>query len=218
MQISARKIFNNGNKKIIGKFPSLKMKTSIWWESQLERDYIYFLEIDPTVIAYYSQPFKIGFQVGEKTHVYTPDFFVIRNDKKQVIEIKPEKRINDLKNQFIFSNVKPICLEQGCEFKVITDKTIRSQPRLNNIKLLHKYSRMALLPQHHIICHEVFLNKKEVAFAQIEHYFQVKGITKQYIYALIYKGILAIDITKPINKSSMIRLSNTIFEVAEEVS
>lgn len=218
MQANARSIFNRGNRKVIGKFPSLKMKASIWWESQLERDYIYLLEIDPTVIEYYGQPFKIRFQIGKKMHIYTPDFFVVRKDKKQMIEIKPEKRINDPKNQNIFSSIKPICLQHGYEFKVITDKTIRLQPRLNNIKLLHKYSRIRLLPQHQITCYEFFFNKKEVTFAQIEQYFQFKGIERQYIYSLIYKGILSVDITTLLNKDSMLSLSNTIFEVAEEVS
>ena len=51
MAVGARKITNRGTKKIIGKFPSLKMNTAIWWESQLERDYIYLLEIDPDVLS-----------------------------------------------------------------------------------------------------------------------------------------------------------------------
>ena len=57
LTVGARKITNRGSKKVIGKFPSLKMNTTIWWESQLERDYIYLLEIDPDVTAYQGQPF-----------------------------------------------------------------------------------------------------------------------------------------------------------------
>jgi hypothetical protein len=57
----ARKITNAGNRKVIGKFPSLKMNRVIWWESQLERDYIYLLEIDPEVLSYSEQPFTISY-------------------------------------------------------------------------------------------------------------------------------------------------------------
>ena len=42
--MSVRKIINKGNRKVIGRFPSLKLKRNVWWESQLERDYIYILE------------------------------------------------------------------------------------------------------------------------------------------------------------------------------
>lgn len=57
----ARKITNAGNRKVIGKFPSLKMNAVISWESQLERDYIYLLEIDPEVLSYGEQPFTISY-------------------------------------------------------------------------------------------------------------------------------------------------------------
>jgi hypothetical protein len=61
LAVGARKITNKGSLKVIGKFPSLKMNTAIWWESQLERDYIYLLEIDPDVLFYQGQPFTITY-------------------------------------------------------------------------------------------------------------------------------------------------------------
>ncbi|MBD2181884.1 hypothetical protein H6S82_00250 [Planktothrix sp. FACHB-1355] len=45
--VGVRKFSNTGCRRVIGKFLSLKMNTTIWWESQIERDYIYWLEIDP---------------------------------------------------------------------------------------------------------------------------------------------------------------------------
>ena len=48
----ARKITNRGRRdRVIDKFMSVKMRKAIWWESQLERDYCYFLEYDRDVIA-----------------------------------------------------------------------------------------------------------------------------------------------------------------------
>jgi hypothetical protein len=48
----ARKITNTGTRKNIGKFASDKTSAVIPYESHLERDYIYFLEIDPDVINF----------------------------------------------------------------------------------------------------------------------------------------------------------------------
>jgi hypothetical protein len=80
-----------GNRKVIGKFPSLKMNTVIWWESQLERDYIYLLEIDPEVLSYGEQPFTISYTDKGKPRRYTPDFVVTRPQKTQVVEVKPSR-------------------------------------------------------------------------------------------------------------------------------
>ncbi len=52
----ARKIRNSGTKKNIGLFASHKMRTGIWFEFLIERDYMYLLEIDPDVKSYQSQP------------------------------------------------------------------------------------------------------------------------------------------------------------------
>src|SRR3989442_7341549 len=204
MAIGARRITNKGQRKLIGKFPSLKMKTAVWWESQIERDFIYFLEIDPDVLSFYSQPFHISYWFDGKEHSYTPDFFVERVGRKQVVEIKPEKKVSKPENQIIFQKVSPICFQQGYEFIVITDKTIRLQPRLNNIKLLHKYSRIPIYPQYQILFQEFFLNKQSATFGQAEDFLEQNNVCKQVIYGLIYWGILTIDLMVPINKESII--------------
>jgi hypothetical protein len=53
---SARKIRNSRTKKNIGLFATPKMRTGIWFEFLIERDYMYLLEIDPDVKSYQSQP------------------------------------------------------------------------------------------------------------------------------------------------------------------
>lgn len=93
MAIGVRKITNIGSKKVIGKFPSMKMNTIIWWESQIERDYIYLLEIDPNVESYKGQPFKIHYTSSGSGRSYTPDFWVTRPDRQQVVEVKPASKV-----------------------------------------------------------------------------------------------------------------------------
>jgi hypothetical protein len=83
--VGVRKITNAGSKKVIGKFPSIKMDAIIWWESQIERDYIYLLEIDPDVISYVGQPFKIFYTDLGKSRSYTPDFLVKRTKSAEIV-------------------------------------------------------------------------------------------------------------------------------------
>ncbi len=62
-----RKFTNRGSTtKVIGKFPSLKNGKPVWWESQLERDFLYLLEIDDDVVSYYEQPLRIPYRLNGK--------------------------------------------------------------------------------------------------------------------------------------------------------
>lgn len=97
---------------------------------------MYLLEIDPDVIDYRSQPFKIQYFYQGKERSYTPDLAVKRTDRKQIVEIKPQNKVSSEKNQVLFSQIAPRCSEEGWEFIVVTDKAIRVKPKLNNIKTL----------------------------------------------------------------------------------
>ncbi len=74
MATRTRTISNAGSNKVIGKFPSVKMNEVQSWESQIERDYIYLLEIDTDVISYKSQPFCLNYILEGKKENIPPIF------------------------------------------------------------------------------------------------------------------------------------------------
>lgn len=207
MAVGARKISNAGRKKVIGKFPSVKMNTAIWWESQIERDYIYLLEIDPNVISYQGQPFKIFYQDLGKSKTYTPDFWVQRNKQGQVIEVKPNSQINKPDNQKLWRIITNWCREKGWEFLVVTDSMIRQQPKLNNIKLLYKYARTPLSQQNSWDCQQYFRQQQPITLQKAEQDLTDKGITKNKLYKLLYCGCLETDLRQCLGGESLIYLS-----------
>ena len=207
MATRARTITNAGSNKVIGKFPSVKMNEVIWWESQLERDYIYWLEIDPDVISYKSQPFFINYRSEGKKRKYTPDFWVKRPDKEQVIEVKPAQKITSQKNTALWRKIIPLCEEKGWEFVVVTDEMIRIQPQLDNIKLLYKYARIPLSFQNYLDCKLYFLEKEIIDLKQAAFDLAPKGISYLHLYKLLYAGWLETDLSQPISLESLIRLS-----------
>ena len=94
----------NGGRKNIGKFPSIKNGEMVWWESLLERDYFYLLEIDPDVVRYDSQPLKIRYYLDAEPHKYTPDVRVYRqNGVKEIVEVKDEKNAGKARSMSSFS-------------------------------------------------------------------------------------------------------------------
>src|SRR5947209_3693432 len=123
--MSVRKITNKGGKKVIGKFPSHKMRRLICWESQIERDYIYLLEFDPAVVSYAEQPLRISYHLDGKERHYTPDFLVKRVDKNLIVEVKQVEEAQKEEKQRLFRIASAICARDNYEFVVVTDTMIR---------------------------------------------------------------------------------------------
>lgn len=206
-EMNTRKITNKGVKKVIGKFPSLKMHRLVWWESQIERDYIYLLEFDPSVISYEEQPLRISYRLNGKERHYTPDFLVKRVNKSLIVEVKPEEEVQKEENQRLFHIAKAICARNNYEFVIVTDKMIRVQPRLDNIKLLTRYQRTAINhPHYQIICYELFAMSSEVSLNEVMRFFASRSIDKHVVFSLLYWGVLAVDLMQPIAGTSVVHL------------
>lgn len=201
-----RKLTNRGRKNI-GKFPSLKNSRAVWYESLLERDFMQLLEADTDVISYREQPFKIRYVLNGKFHLYTPDLLVVRRLKKQIVEVKPESKAIAKEFEQLINCITPICSKDGYEYLVMTDKFIRMQPRLNNIKLLQKYSRTLVNYKTQIDAYAFFAKRSQASLKEVLDFFATSRMAKQIVYALIYWGVLSIDLDRAINPNSIVRLS-----------
>lgn len=183
----------------------------------IERDYIYLLEIDSDVTYYKEQPFKINYILDGKKHLYTPDFLVERSDKKQVIEVKPEEKTKSPEFAIFYKCISQVLQKEGYEYLIVTDQMVRAQPKLDNIKLLHKYARILISINNQIDIHNYFSKRNESTLKEIETFFISKGVEKQIVYSLIYWGILSIDLSKTINLNSVVTLSTADFLKLKEV-
>lgn len=182
------------------------MSNTIWWESQLERDYIYLLEIDPDVLSYCEQPFTMTYASQEKLKRYTPDFLVTRSQSQQIVEVKPERLTHADKNLQLWRQIAPIAIANNMEFVVVTEKIIRVQPRLDNIKLLYKYAKVPLSFSNYLDCLEYFQNTKLISLLNAEQHLRGKGIPRSLLLRLLWSGVLVTDLMKPINSESLIQL------------
>ena len=196
--------------KVIGKFPSLKTGKTVWWESQIERDMIYLLEFDSGVLTYREQPLRIQYQFNGKLHLYTPDFLAERKEKRQLIEVKPEDKATEPENVARFRAIFSRCYEEGYEFVLATDSFIRMQPRLDNIKLLWRYSRIPLTPQHFIYCSELMRGRTRVRIADAFMFFEAKGAAWATVYTLLWWGALSVNRAQPLCNETFVYLANTL--------
>jgi hypothetical protein len=210
-QISGRRRITNGCRKNIGRFPSLKNGRAVWYESLLERDFIFLLEIDTDVAAYREQPTTIRFRAGDAIYTYTPDFLVVREKERQIVEVKPAERLKERKYQVTFQHAREIFQRVGYEFLVLTENSIQKQPLLDNVKVLHKYSRTPISYADQVEAHKFFGRKKISTLSEITEYFASRGRGQQVVYALIYFGVIYADlVAAPLGPDMMVRPPLTV--------
>src|SRR5712692_4783881 len=87
--VAVRQVSHRGNN-TIGRFPSLKMKRMISFESLIECDLLYLLDYEPEVERFDEQPLTIAYPDGPALRHYTPDFHVVRSQHNLLIECKPQ--------------------------------------------------------------------------------------------------------------------------------
>ncbi|WP_201382019.1 TnsA endonuclease N-terminal domain-containing protein [Ktedonobacter sp. SOSP1-85] len=205
---------------VIVVFQSIKMNCIIRCESKIEGDLPYFLEYDPTVLAYSPQPFTITATdaAGEK-HSYTPDFHVIRREKEEIVECKPKERVTDKHTQHQVELGRAWANANDCSFVLVTDEDLRAGHVLANLKLLWRYSRLTIptillnrcityLKTHpQGVSFEnlaSFLSKSPHNQANSQPFTQVP-----FIYSMLFRHILQIDLDSPITPSSTVKLAPT---------
>jgi hypothetical protein len=205
-----RKITNKGTKKCIGTFPSLKIGRNVWYESTIERDYIYLLEFDPDVVRYKEQPFRVKYVYEGKLRIYVPDFFVERRKKIQVVENKPDEKANTEANKLRYRILKSIFRAIGYEFIVATDVRLRVEPFLENVKIFWRYSRAPIHPHQQVRCQEYLSGRREASIQELADALAHHGVTLQVVYALLYWGVLSTDMRRPVDPDAIVRFSSAV--------
>lgn len=202
-----RRVITRSPNRVVYKFPSLKLGRTVYCESGLELDYAFLLDADHgAVLSFQEQPGKIRYHLDGKLRTYTPDFFVTRPDKKQVVEVKPESKVSAEENKTLFGIIDSICRGAGYEFVVVTDARIRVQPFLDNIKLFWKYGRTPIYPRHHIYCHEFFARKREPMLSDLFESFASRNEERNVVFSLLYWGVVGIDINAPVTPNALVYL------------
>ncbi|MCT3950229.1 Tn7 transposase TnsA N-terminal domain-containing protein [Elizabethkingia anophelis] len=121
------------------------VKQPIQFESSLERDFIFLLEFDKDIKQYLEQPLEIVYKdESGKQRKYIPDFIITYYDRPtEIVEIKYESTLNAMREelQMKFLAAKKYCEKNGFIFKVVTDKYIREEKRieLQNSIFLSRY-------------------------------------------------------------------------------
>lgn len=125
-------------------FFSLKNGRMLYAESRLERDALYHLEFDISVMRYVTQPDTFAYQLNGADRVYTPDILVEYDGGRfEFIEVKPEEKTKIEKFSAKFS-----LLHQLFETQLLTpliiwpSSYIRVGKQVENYQRLYRYRRL----------------------------------------------------------------------------
>lgn len=199
---------------VTGVFYSFKNARHVEFESSLERDFFLLLEMDKTVASYEEQPVKLSYFYGNSERPYTPDCIIhyINKDKPPcIVEVKPSKIVKD-KKVFLkqkFDQIEQYLYENDMDFKLFTEYDIRTQ-RLENCKFIYGFADVQDNQSHIDTITKIVKKAKEISFLDLQNSCSddkyIKASYTPYIWHLIYKGILYIDMDKTITNNSIIRL------------
>ncbi|MES2365948.1 MAG: TnsA endonuclease N-terminal domain-containing protein [Pseudomonadota bacterium] len=141
----AREVISPSGGIVRGKFPSRKNGRMVHHEGLLELEASYLFETSPLIVRYREQPPTIHYPDGARLRKYTPDFeLVLASGEVVLIEVKPVRSLQDEEVRHKLDRVAEHMQRSARHFIILTDATIRQEPRLSNLRWI--YHRAARVP------------------------------------------------------------------------
>lgn len=195
---------NRGYKQTVGNFSSCKMKTSVWYNSALKRDFMYWLEFDPDVVSYTTPAISFDYYESGKLKQYVPDFQVVRYQKKQIIDVKSKKTLLGDRYKLLYQQLSNICHNTGWTFVALSESEVRQEPIFSNIKLLYRYARESFSIDEYRDCLKIIQTQIPASLADIYHILEYHKICRNVLFKLIFCCSVEIDLKQPIQLDSAI--------------
>ncbi|MGO2409738.1 MAG: TnsA endonuclease N-terminal domain-containing protein [Pseudoalteromonas nigrifaciens] len=182
--------------KNVFKFASTKVSNVIMCESTLEFDVCFHHEYNDLIESFGSQPEGFKYEFMGKTLPYTPDTLISYTDKTQKYhEYKPYSKITSPLFRAKFAAKRAASLKMGIDLILVTDRQIRVNPILNNLKLLHRYSGVYGISsiQNELLS---FIHKSgAIKLNDISSQVGLPiGETRSFVFGLMHKGLIEADL------------------------
>ncbi len=205
-----RRVITRGPTRVMGKFPSIKSGRAHHWESQLERDRMYALELDPRVIGFCEQPMKLQLYVYGKERTYTPDIAVETRNGTIVEEIKPADKVD--KYLEIYEAASRQLADRGIDFRVVTNIEIRREPFLSNISNLLPFRYFEVDTTVLDYLEAAFHGHRKISFSVLKDRLFTAGFPAWIPWALIAQNFILLDLDQKITGESQIGLNRGALE------
>jgi hypothetical protein len=198
----------------VGYFQSFKNHCSIRFRSLLEFYTFFLLEFDPLIISYQYEPWTIRSTAYKGIlSDYTPDVFANRElIKNAIIEIKPEKFLNDPHTLQQLTIGKSFAFDNNLDQLIYTDKLIFSGYKLKNIIEVYRFRNTLVDYEYYLRCEEILTKNKECTLFDLAQHISKREnpfMNLRFIYKLLFTHFLETDINMPIHVDSLVWLRQT---------
>ena len=191
-----RKVVRRSTVRVVGYHASQKMCCLVPWESQIERDYFEWLEIDPNVIQFYAQPQTFNFN-GLR---YTPDALVITHQGDFFAEVKPDKVLECPEDMGRLSDIERELTSIGRYFQLVLERDVRAEHLRTNVVALNRYTRRQLTDDQLALIETTLADQALPIFQVI----QEANVTESIVFHCVAQGFLLADLTKEIDLDTVV--------------
>ncbi|GAA0786733.1 endonuclease [Shewanella aestuarii] len=192
---SLRKPSPNKN---VFKFASAKVSETIMCESSLEFDACFHHEYNDFIEVFGSQPEGFYYDFEGKRLPYTPDAIVHFIDGTvKFHEYKPYSKTFDPIFRSKFVAKKAAAQSLGADLILVTERQIRVNPILNNLKILHRYSGIHGLNEMQIELLKLIKETGKVSVNDVAVKQSLTlGETRSHLYSLIHQGLIKANLSQ----------------------
>ncbi len=166
-----------------GTFDSFRLQKAIPYKNQLEHDYLYRLEFDPTIATY--SRFDSLLQEIEPSNPLTifPSFFVLRfNGEREIVLLESEKTINCPKARLVKSRISLFCQEKELNFVVLTESDVRHGQLVKNLKLLYPYVNTPFVASDVFTIRNLFRNRASITISELKQHLSEASLISTFLF------------------------------------
>jgi hypothetical protein len=219
IHLRARNVITPSGGIVRGKFPSRKNGRMVHHEGLLELDAIYLFETSPEIVRYREQPASVHYADGPKLRRYTPDFeLLLATGESVTIEVKPTRFLEKKEIRHKFDCIEAYMRGVGTSFVILTDKIIRLEPRLSNLRqAYHEAARVPPTSSAMQIAVSRYADRFPASIKATHEFLSERHIEP---FSLLLAGLLRCALDAPITFDTSINISteadNGWFWIAEE--
>lgn len=193
--VPTRKVNGRSNARVTGLFASEKMDLMIPWESHLEYEFLCLAEVDRSITYIAAQPKRLHFRQEGKRRSHVPDFLILKDGKTVYVEVKPSARAAAPDFADRTRIVANLVASEGAEYIVVTEREIRRQPLLTNVRILLRGRGVCPPLQKRIeLRNEVVRLGGRCAIGDLCQVSAMGRVTPEVVYSLILRGVLATNL------------------------
>lgn len=181
-----------------GYFHSRKNGRTLHFRARLEFELMLLAEVDHTISSFVEQPIQLQyFDQHENPRRHTPDLVVQRGHELEFYEVKWEREASSIGNELRWPQIGAAIASLGFKYSVVTERTIRRQPRKNNVAKIYRFRR-ARMPDEKVVGDVLrYIGGGAATPSELVRAFP--ALSADQIYRLVLESILMVNMEAPLD-------------------